>query len=246
MKLLHILFLTGALLAGAPMAWADDMSDKIRTRFQTLLPGQEVSSIEKAPVEGFYEVIVGSEVMYMSVDAKHLFFNGSLYDLSDGVVNLTEERRNGLRREAIAAIGEDSMISFGPADAQDTITVFTDIDCGYCRRLHNEIEKYNAAGIRVRYLFFPRSGPGTDSFRKSVSVWCADDRREAMTAAKRGDDVEARDCENPVGDQYNLGRELGVSGTPALLFDNGELVPGYVPADRLKPMLDAARTGASS
>jgi thiol:disulfide interchange protein DsbC len=246
MKLLHILFLTGALLAGAPMAWADDMSDKIRTRFQTLLPGQEVSSIEKAPVEGFYEVIVGSEVMYMSVDAKHLFFNGSLYDLSDGVVNLTEERRNGLRREAIAAIGEDSMISFGPADAQDTITVFTDIDCGYCRRLHNEIEKYNAAGIRVRYLFFPRSGPGTDSFRKAVSVWCADDRREAMTAAKRGDDVEARDCENPVGDQYNLGRELGVSGTPALLFDNGELVPGYVPADRLKPMLDAARTGASS
>jgi thiol:disulfide interchange protein DsbC len=246
MKLLHILFLTGALLAGAPMAWADDMSDKIRTRFQTLLPGQEVSSIEKAPVEGFYEVIVGSEVMYMSVDAKHLFFNGSLYDLSDGVVNLTEERRNGLRREAIAAIGEDSMISFGPADAQDTITVFTDIDCGYCRRLHNEIEKYNAAGIRVRYLFFPRSGPGTDSFRKAVSVWCADDRREAMTAAKRGDDVEARDCDNPVGDQYNLGRELGVSGTPALLFDNGELVPGYVPADRLKPMLDAARTGASS
>ena len=246
MKLLHILFLTGALLAGAPMAWADDLSDKIRTRFQTLLPGQEVSSIEKAPVEGFYEVIVGSEVMYMSADTKHLFFNGSLYDLSDGVVNLTEERRNGLRREAIAAIGEDSMISFGPADAQDTITVFTDIDCGYCRRLHNEMEKYNAAGIRVRYLFFPRSGPGTDSFRKAVSVWCADDRREAMTAAKRGDDVEARDCENPVGDQYNLGRELGVSGTPALLFDNGELVPGYVPADRLKPMLDAARTGASS
>jgi len=116
--------------------------------------------------------------------------------------------------------------------------VFTDIDCGYCRKLHADMDKYNAQGIRVRYLFYPRAGLRSESYRKAVSVWCADDRKAAMTAAKTGRPLPARSCVNPVADQYNLGRQLGVRGTPALVLEDGEIIPGYVPPDKLRTMLD--------
>lgn len=243
MKRLQNLLLSGVLAAAAPLAWADETADAVRARLAALLPGQEISSLEKAPLDNFYEAVIGGEVLYVSADGNFML-HGSLYDLRQGLVNVTEERRNGLRLEALGGIAEDQMIVFGPEDAAHTITVFTDIDCGYCRKLHSEMAQYNENGIRVRYLAFPRSGPGTESFKKAESVWCADDRQRALTAAKNGDAVEARECENPVLKEYELGREVGVSGTPALVLENGQLVPGYVPAARLRAMLDAAAAGA--
>ena len=245
MKRLHKLLLWGALAAAAQTAWADEAADAVRERLAAIFPGQEVNSLEKAPLDGFYEAVIGGEVVYVSADTNYLL-HGSLFDIRKGLVNVTEERRNGLRREALGSIDEDQMIVFGPEDPAYTVTVFTDIDCGYCRKLHSEIDQYGENGIRVRYLAFPRSGPGTESFKKSESVWCAEDRQQALTAAKKGDAVETRECENPVQKQYELGRQVGVSGTPALVLENGQLVPGYVPAARLRAILDAADTGAGS
>jgi thiol:disulfide interchange protein DsbC len=230
--------LPAAMLLAATTLSAADATDNIMKRLDERFPGHDVKEVVKAPLPGFYEAVLGGEVVYVSEDANYLL-HGSLYDLREGLVNVTEARQNTARRDAMAALSEDEMIIFGPEKADHTITVFTDIDCGYCRKLHGEMDRYNDAGIRIRYLFYPRSGPNTPSFDKAVSVWCADDRQEAMTAAKRGDDVEARTCDNPVMKDYELGQQMGITGTPAMVLNDGQLVPGYVPADRLKAMLDA-------
>ena len=129
------------------------------------------------------------------------------------------------------------MVVFSPEKYDHTVTVFTDIDCGYCRKLHNEMNGYHDNGIRVRYMFFPRAGVGSDSYQKAVSVWCADDRNEAMTQAKQGRPLPEKQCENPVREELLLGRLLGVNGTPAIFLESGEMIPGYVPPDKLKAIL---------
>ena len=243
MKRLQNILLAGAMVAAAQTGSADEGADVVRGRLAAVFPDQAITSLEKAPLDGFYEAVLGGEVFYVSADGDYLL-HGNLYDVRKSPVNLTDERRNALRLVALGDMAEDEMIVFGPKDAAHTVTVFTDIDCGYCRKLHAEIGQYGENGIRVRYLAFPRSGPGSESFTKAESVWCAGDRQQAMTAAKKGDEIEPRKCDNPVQKQYDLGRQVGVTGTPALVLENGQLVPGYVPAARLRAMLDAATAGA--
>ena len=219
------------------MVAADDAADKVRSVLEPLLKGHKVESVQQAPIPGFYEAVVDGEVLYVSGDGRYLL-QGNIYDIDNGLENLTEKRTGELRKAAMAEVGDDEVIAFGPADADHTLTVFTDIDCGYCRKLHAEMAQYNEQGIRVRYMFFPRSGPGSESFQKAIWVWCAEDRQKAMTAAKSGEDIEHRECDNPVLDHYSLGRQMGVCGTPALVLESGRMVPGYVPAERLRTMLD--------
>ena len=159
--------------------------------------------------------------------------------------DLTEARRNAVRLGALERVSEDDMVVFGPKTAPHTVTVFTDIDCGFCRRLHSEIGKYNANGIRIRYLFMPRTGKGSESYQKAVGVWCAKDRQQAMTDAKAGKDVPAQSCKNPVDSHMALADSMGLNGTPALILPDGELLPGYVPADRLKAVLEDQMTAAA-
>ena len=146
--------------------------------------------------------------------------------------------------EAIDDLGEDSMIVFAPKKVNHTVTVFTDIDCGYCRRLHTDMAGYNDKGIRIRYLFYPRAGIGSESYNKAVSVWCADDRKQAMTQAKAGQPVAPKTCENPVDEHYALGQAMRLQGTPALILESGETVPGYVPPDKLRQALDQRRNAS--
>ena len=161
---------------------------------------------------------------------------GDILDVA-GHSNITEARRTGVRLSAINKISEDKMIIFAPAQVKHTITVFTDIDCGYCRKLHNEIDSYLKEGIRVRYLSFPRSGVDTPSYYKAVSVWCAKDRKAALTSAKKDEPVEQKTCDNPVKQEMDLGAEVGVEGTPTIVTETGHLLPGYVPAARLAQIL---------
>jgi thiol:disulfide interchange protein DsbC len=182
---------------------------------------------------------MGPEVIYVSSDGKYML-QGRLIDLENRE-DLTEPRRAAARKEAVAKIGEDNMVIFAPDDYKHTVTVFTDIDCGYCRKLHREIADYEAEGVRIRYVFFPRAGLGSDSYKKAVAVWCSDDRRKALTDAKAGKDIEAKSCKNPVKDHMKLGELLGVTGTPSILLETGEMVPGYVPAKRLAALLEAKK-----
>jgi thiol:disulfide interchange protein DsbC len=200
------------------------------------LGGQEPDTVRDAPVKGLYEVVIGPQLYYLSEDGRYVV-NGSVIDLEQGT-DVTEPRRAEIRSDVVDNVGEQNMVIFAPdSEAKHTVTVFTDIDCGYCRKLHNEIHQYNEAGIRVRYLFFPRSGPQTESYFKAVSVWCADDRLNAMTRSKLGETIETRSCENPVDEHYELGKRIGVTGTPAILTESGQLIPGYIPAAKLSQAL---------
>ena len=181
---------------------------------------------------GFYELELGGRTLYVDASGGH-FFAGDLYLLQGGgLVNATEAARQDMRLELLASIAEDDMLVFTPPadEVKATITVFTDIDCGYCRLLHQEMPELNRLGIAVRYLAYPRAGPGSESFDKIVSAWCAEDPLDAMTRAKAGQAIEPLRCASPVAQQYELGARMGVTGTPAILFDNGQLQAGYAPA----------------
>ncbi len=206
------------------------------SRLQTALSGATPDSISPTAIPGLYEVLIGGQVLYLSEDGRFAL-QGDLLDLS-ARDNLTENRRGELRGKAIEAVGENNMVVFAPEEpAKYTVTVFTDIDCGYCRKMHSQIAAYNKEGIKVRYLMFPREGVGSDSFDKAVTVWCSDDRREAITKAKRGENIERKTCDNPVQAQYELGQKLGVRGTPSLILEDGEMIPGYVPPTQLAELL---------
>jgi thiol:disulfide interchange protein DsbC len=183
-------------------------------------------------------VQLGSRLFYISNDGKYLM-QGSLIDMETRV-DLSEERRKQIRAEAIDELGVDNMIVFPAKATKHEVTVFTDIDCTYCRKLHREIEQYNARGITVRYVMYPRSGINTPSYDKAVAVWCEDNRQEAMTRAKAGETLTgSRDCKNPVKEHMKLGETMGLRGTPAIVLTDGEMLPGYVPADKLAMALDS-------
>lgn len=232
-----IVFALCVLLLGS--AHADVLQDaeqKIRNSLAVLLPGLRPDGIRATPVDGLFEVTFGTRLVYVTGDGRFLF-QGKLVDLETRS-EITEERLSELKTAAMAQVSEDQMVIYGPADAAYTVSVFTDIDCGFCRKLHAEMAKYNEAGIRIRYLFYPRAGIGSESYDKAVSVWCADDRKAAMDTAKAGKPIDAKTCENPVAEHYALGQAMRVQGTPALFLEDGEMIPGYVPADRLRTMLE--------
>ena len=230
-------FLAGIVLALVASPLLAGAEADIKARLGKLLPEYKIDSIDKTPVPGLFEVVMGAQVIYVSGDGKYMI-QGRLIDLAKRE-DLTEPRRAAARKAAVDNVGEDTMVVFGPDKYDHTVTIFTDIDCGYCRKLHREIESYGDEGVRVRYVFYPRAGVGSESFKKAVSVWCADDRQQAMTDAKSGIAVEPKDCGNPVKDHMALGETLGVTGTPAILLESGDMVPGYVPAKRLVGILEA-------
>jgi len=235
----------GLLLAGAlaPLqpSHADDVDDVIRTSLARAIPADQINEIRPAPMKGFREVRVGMSIFYVSEDGKYVI-RGSVIDL-DTRSDLTENRLSGIRKDKVDAVDVASMIIFPAKQEKHVITVFTDIDCGYCRKLHDQIAGYNAAGITVRYLSFPRSGPNSEGFHKAVSVWCSDDRNVAMTKAKSGENPDKKECDNPVLEHLELGVQLGVNGTPAIILEDGSLLPGYVPPEKLSKELNGQKQG---
>ncbi len=227
-----LLFGAGSLVAGP--------EDAIRTALAQVVPNIKIDSIQPGPLKGLYEVMVGTQIMYVTGDGRY-FFDGRIVDLNTRE-DVTEPRLSGARKRLVDGVGEAEMVIFEPAaKAQHTVTVFTDIECGYCRKLHSQIADYGKEGIRVRYMFFPRAGKGSPAYNEAVSVWCAgdsNDRRTAMTTAKAGKPIDEKTCANPVDQHMAVGEELGLRGTPAILTETGELIPGYVEPKRLAAQLN--------
>lgn len=194
--------------------------------------------VRTTPIPGLYEVAHGADLIYVSADGRYVI-DGNLYDI-DTKTNLSENRRTQARVAAIAAVRDEQTIAFGPKTAKYTVTVFTDIDCGYCRKLHSEMAEFNRLGIRVRYLFYPREGPGSASWKKADAVWCAADRNDALTRAKKGEAIAARSCgTTPVARDYELGQQMAIRGTPGIFTAQGEYIAGYVPPQELLAHLQA-------
>jgi thiol:disulfide interchange protein DsbC len=237
--------LTVALLAVLSAFWqpaiAQDPSAKVLAALDKVIPDIVPDRIQPSAIPDLYEVSYGAMVIYVSEDGRHLI-QGDMVEIGSGK-NYTRERRREHRRESMATVDPDNKVVFGSANAKHTVDVFTDIDCPYCVRLHNQMAEYNRLGIRIRYLAFPRAGPASLSFDKWVAVWCAEDQQSAMGDAKNGRRLPAKKCDNPVAEQFALGRAVGVRGTPSIIFENGRLVPGYVPPEELLEMLEENDAG---
>ena len=232
---------TEAAVTAVPVA--GDL-DGLKKTLESKLPGLKVSSIRVSEYPALVEVVADGDVLYASPDGKFVF-NGAMFSLSNGIVNLSEQRLDEIAAEMapqlvkdIEALGEASMIVFKAANEKHKVTVFTDVDCGYCRKLHSQIAKYNELGITVRYLAYPRGGIPSESYTKLQSVWCADDRKAAMTVAKQGGSPTAKSCKDPVEQHFGLARKFNLSGTPAIVMADGTLVAGYVPPEDLAANLD--------
>lgn len=196
----------------------------------------EENNISQSEIPGLYEVMVGANIYYVSEDGRYLI-QGRMFDLVDKK-DLTEEKLAVAKAAMINAVPLEEMIIFKAPMQKYVINIFTDIDCGYCRKLHSEIDQYMAEGITVRYLFFPRAGKDSESYKKAVSVWCADDRNAALTATKSNKNPPPeKTCDNPVDEQMALGDELGVRGTPMMISPKGAVYPGYMPAKKLAEAL---------
>jgi thiol:disulfide interchange protein DsbC len=241
MKTLPLVMLVAVLLlpsiALAPPKPATAAAADPRNELVKRLPGSKLEDFRPSPIAGIYEYARGSDILYVSADGRFAIA-GDLYDVSSES-NLSDKRRREARLALISKVPENQMVIFGPREAKHTVTVFTDVDCGYCRKLHSEIARYNQLGIRVRYLFYPREGPNSESWNKSVAVWCSPNRNEALTRAKKGENIAAAKCAaNPVAKDYELGQEVGLRGTPAIVTTDGDMLPGYMPPDMLLKRLE--------
>jgi thiol:disulfide interchange protein DsbC len=203
------------------------------------IPGTRPEDLRGSPIPGVYELTQGAKIAYVSSDGKYAIA-GDLYSLADSN-NLTELKRREVRARLLAAEPEAEMLIFGPKNPKYTVTVFTDVDCAYCRELHSHMAEFNQLGIRVRYVAYPRSGPNTESWTKAEQVWCSADRNAALTAAKRDQPLPVKACAlNPVAREYALGQAFELSGTPAIVMASGELLPGYLPPVQLAQHLKEA------
>jgi len=237
--------LAGGLFAVSLSAIAADADfSSVEQSIRTLAPGASSIAISETPIEGLLMVQIEGDIVYATTDGKYLI-QGRVMDIETRE-DLTEAAKSQVRRDLLAKVDTSSQITFAPAEPKYDLMVFTDIDCGYCRKLHAQIDEYNQQGIAIHYMAFPRAGVGSHSFEKAVSVWCAGNQREALTQAKLGAEPDPAQCDNPIEEQYQLGRELGVTGTPSLLTQQGQMIPGYVPPEQLRARLDQMAASAAA
>lgn len=228
-----------ASLLGSTISQAGSVEDSIAEKLKSISPQLQARSVKPAPIDGFYVVVLREGQMIYTDKEASFFFTGELYQTGPtGITNLTENSKQSLRLSLLSDISPSETINFTPTgEVKASIVVFTDITCGYCRKLHSEMDDINARGIEVRYLAFPRAGTNSQAYRDMVSVWCADNPQQAMTDAKLGHPVVSKACDNPVARQYQLGQQFDVAGTPTLIFADGSVAPGYLPAERLAAKL---------
>lgn len=196
------------------------------------------NEIYLSEVDGLVEVLTDRGLFYFTKDGKYLI-QGKVFNITGGIENVTEKSLAKVRIAGIKQF-EGSMIVFPAKQEKFKVTIFTDTSCGYCRKLHAEMQGYNDLGITVRYLAFPRSGTSGQTFKDLTAIWCAVDQQTAMTKAKSGDtslQPQAQQCDMPIAGHYNLGQKLGVNGTPAIVLEDGQLIPGYQPPQQLFGLL---------
>tara|TARA_B100000609_G_scaffold199445_1_gene203022 strand:+ start:3272 stop:3985 length:714 start_codon:yes stop_codon:yes gene_type:complete len=217
-------------------------NSKISISLSKVLPeGMSVKSIKKSQIENIYIVDIGDlQPLYVSKDGE-FFFYGELYAIQDNELKNTTKHEINLKRKNILdnALRIDDFISFFAKSEKFEVIIFTDVDCGYCRKFHNEMEDFNNLGITVHYLAFPRSGLDSASFDKIVTAWCSRNPKQTLTKMKQGQEVALSLCEDhPVAEHYLLGQKIGITGTPAIIKKNGELLPGYLSPEELLKRLN--------
>ncbi|MDJ0909932.1 MAG: DsbC family protein [Woeseiaceae bacterium] len=228
------------LTATAHAETLEEARERLAAGFDIIEP----QHVDVSPVPGWYQIQKGSIIAYISDDGRYLL-QGDLIDL-DAQINLSSIARDEGRRDMMAQLSDDEVITFAPQEIRHTVTVFTDIGCTYCRRLHNQIEEYMAHGIAVRYVLYPRNGRASRDWNTSEDVWCATDRNHALTAAKLDRSFDTESCDSTmIEEHYALGQEVGLSGTPAIVLEDGTLIGGYMPPEQLALRLEQQTASAA-
>jgi thiol:disulfide interchange protein DsbC len=219
--------------AQVPAGQKDVAASDPRVELAKKIPGTKPDELRESPIAGIYELSKGTDIAYVTNDGKYAI-SGDLYDMASND-NLTEKTRRAERAKLMSTVSESQMVVFAPKDPKYTVTVFTDVDCGYCRKLHSQMADYNRLGIKVRYVFYPRSGPDTESWTKAEQVWCSPNRGDALTKAKLDQKIPGpQHCSgSPIAKEYALGQDVGVRGTPSIVLDDGEMLGGYLPPQML-------------
>lgn len=231
-----LVFLISGLSFAAFAGEEEDMQ-RIRKALNLADKGLTLDSIKPSAVAGLYEVISGMQLMYVSADGRFVI-DGDIYDTRESK-NISATARDSIRKVAVDAQVDRQAITYkAKGETKHKVTIFTDIDCGYCRKMHSQIDEYNKLGIEVSYLFMPRAGIGSPSYRKAVSAVCADNPQQALTDLKAGKTVEDKQCKNNISETFDLARQIGIRGTPGIVTETGQLVPGYRPPDQLIQMLE--------
>jgi len=245
LKIVPLIAVIASAIVASSAASAESTLDEVGERLSGTLPGITVSSLTETPVPGLYELVTDGQIYYLDETAQYLF-DGSLIQLKDRV-NMTDARLGGIHMSLISEMGEENMLIYEPEKPSTrSITVFTDISCGYCRRLHAEIDTLLEEGVRVRYLLFPRAGLGSQGHKDLESVWCAADPQGAMTNAKAGGKIDPKSCANPIEQHIALAERLGLRGTPLIYTDSGEKIPGYREASALASMVNGSEPMAAA
>jgi thiol:disulfide interchange protein DsbC len=237
--MIKVIRFTALILLGLTCVIANADEEAIRKALSQAMPNSKVDAVKPSVIKGLYEAAIGANIYYVSEDGKYLI-QGRLVDIA-ARKDLTEEKLNGTRKFAIENMGKEDMIIFKAKIPKYTVTIFTDIDCGYCRKLHSELDQYSAQGITIQYLFYPRAGKGSDSYNKAISVWCADDRNAALTAAKKDKSIPVKTCDNPIDKHMKLAEDFDVKGTPMIVTESGNILPGYLPAKQLVEALEGEK-----
>jgi len=233
------LALTVFCLASNPVLADDAELDKVRETVSGMFDGIDAEDVYQSDIDGWYTIRKGAIIAYISGDGRYLL-QGDLIDLVDQV-NLSEKDRNKARVKMMTDISDDQTIVFTPETVRHTVSVFTDIDCTFCRRLHSQIDEYMEEGIEVRYFLYPRSGPATESWVKAEQVWCSKDRNEALTLAKLDKNFDSSQCDSSiVSKHYAVGQDVGLRGTPAIVLEDGTLFSGYLPPRQLSEAIASA------
>ena len=210
-------------------------NDALKKEFQKSLSRLssdfEITDVKETPIKGIYQVTIGPDVIYMSRDGNYVL-KGEILDIGNRR-NLTEDFHAQKRINLLNTIADSEYIEFSSTKTKNHIYVFTDVDCGYCRKLHRDVPELNSMGIAVRYLAYPRAGVDSIIGEEMRNVWCAENRQKALTTSKNRQPIEVKICDAPIARHHALGRELGVTGTPAIFLENGRKLPGYIPPDEL-------------
>ena len=242
-KLFKAILITCLIPLGSALIAETDLEqeklDAIKMKIEKNIPSIKVDVITKSRMPGIYEVLSSGQLLYISEDAKYLI-SGKLFSIEKGIRDLTQEsmalidmKVAPVRRDKVSAVKESDMVVFEAADEKHRITVFTDVDCGYCRKLHKQMDNYNDLGITIQYMGFPRAGLGSSSHSKLQTIWCAADRKGAMNKAKLNRTFGTDSCDDPLAEHYKLVKEFGLTGTPALILKSGRYLPGYLDPDKL-------------
>jgi len=234
-RILSIAIVASFASIAMPAGAAEPDAERLVSKLESLRPDIPIEAVSSTPIPGIFALeLAGGTVFYGTADGRYLFA-GDLYELGENdLINLAEAGRVDKRRELMDTVARKDMLIFSPAGAtKAAINVFTDVDCGYCQKLHQEVPALNEMGVEVRYLAYPRAGLGSRSYQKIVSAWCAENPNAALTKLKARESIPDATCPNPVAEQFDLGREMGVNGTPAIVLEDGRMLPGYMPADDL-------------